>query len=772
MTQSAKYRSSELWPGDVLRDGRYEIQQLLRAACDKSIYLAQDRVFGCQVAMEAFSSDSPIVPGGLTVSAWQTLVLGQLGDHPNIASVLERWEDGKTAYMSSRYLSGGSLRDRIKNSKDGGKELPVESILRIATEIAQGLSYIHGRRILYRDLQPCNVLFDERDTVHLVDFDTAVSLDEPDMSDLSHRPVIDYMAPELTEGESADERADLYSLGATIYEMCAGRPPFTRTRAEILAARRAGPLPSLERNDLPEVLRDLVICLLAPDRDQRPTNAAEVVERLEGVRAAWTASEPGAGPTRGDSQQLPAPDLRATDDVLQPGTLLRDGRYEILEVLGTPQDKKVYLACDQVVGRRVALDIFSNNFVMPSGMTVRAWEAQVLARLGDHPNIGSVLDHWEDNNIAAMVTRYLTGGRLADRIEKSKKESSIGLPIEEVFRLSIELAYGLAYIHSRGILYLDLQPRNILFDEWGTLHLVDFDTAIQIGDPHLSHMSQRPVINYMAPELEAGTAADERSDLYSLGATVYEMVAGSQAFAGNREEVLIARQAGCPPSLNRDGLPEGLRNLIFCLLALSPDDRPRQADEVAGCLEQLRAGHAQIERLIETNIDHEVLKTLTTFLDTESSAVIKSTAGRDRDEFSFTPNIELPPGHRFLTQAIMALAETDYRRAAIDAGTASEVALSAAISGLLEDMGVPRKFIEQLILRANGIEGLFSEYLSLGNLAPVSRNKEISLGTLKAQLAGVRNKSAHAGTIPSAEEATRAVELAHSIVTTVHPFEE
>jgi hypothetical protein len=53
MTQSAKYRSSELWPGDVLRDGRYEIQQLLRAACDKSIYLAQDRVFGCQVAVEA-----------------------------------------------------------------------------------------------------------------------------------------------------------------------------------------------------------------------------------------------------------------------------------------------------------------------------------------------------------------------------------------------------------------------------------------------------------------------------------------------------------------------------------------------------------------------------------------------------------------------------------------------------------------------------------------------------------------------------------------------
>jgi serine/threonine protein kinase len=459
------------------------------------------------------------------------------------------------------------------------------------------------------------------------------------------------------------------------------------------------------------------------------------------------------------------------DDVLRPGTLLRDGRYEILEVLATPQDKQVYLASDQVVGRRVALDIFSNHLVMPSGMTVRAWEVQVLARLGDHPNIATVLDHWEDNSIAARVTRYLTGGRLADRIKESREQARTGLAIEDVFRLSIELAYGLAYIHSRGILYLDLQPRNVLFDEWGTLHLVDFDTAVQIGDRQLSYMSHRPVINYMAPEVVAGTAADERSDLYSLGATLYEMVSGTQAFAGDREGVLIARQTGRPPSLNRDGLQEGLRNLIFCLLAPNRNERPRQADEVAGCLEQLRAAHAQIERLLKTNIDHAVLKTLAAFLDTESSAMIKP-GGREGNEFTFIPNVELPPDHRFLMQAIMALAETDYRRAAIDAGTASEVALSSAITESLHAKGVPQEFIEQLILRANGIEGLFNEYISLGSHPPLSRNKEISLGAIRAQLAGVRNKSAHAGTIPSPEEASHAVEVAHAIVTTAHPFEE
>lgn len=456
------------------------------------------------------------------------------------------------------------------------------------------------------------------------------------------------------------------------------------------------------------------------------------------------------------------------DDLLQPGTQLRDGRYEILELLGTPQNKRIYLARDQIVGRRVSIDIFSNNIVMPSGMTIRAWEAHVLTRLGDHPNIATVLDHWEDENTAGMVTRFLTGGRLSDQIEKSKIRSGIGLSVEDVFRLSVELAYGLAYIHSRGILYLDLQPRNVFFDEWGTLHLVDFDTAVQIGDDYLSHISERSVINYMAPELVAGIAADERSD---LGATIYEMLAGSQAFEGSREEVLSARQSGRPPSLDRDDLPEGLQRLVSCLLAADPDHRPRQADEVAGRLEQIRAAQAQIELLLKTNIDPEVHRTLTSFLGTGSTGMaVKSTGGTDRRVFSFIPDIELPPEHRFLMQAIMALAETDYRRAAIDAGTATEVALSTAISELLYAKQVPPEFIEQLILRANGIEGLFSEYLALRCPVPVLRSKDISRTTVRGQLAEVRNKSAHAGTIPSVDEATRAVELAHSIVTAAHPF--
>jgi eukaryotic-like serine/threonine-protein kinase len=282
------------------------------------------------------------------------------------------------------------------------------------------------------------------------------------------------------------------------------------------------------------------------------------------------------------------------DMALMAGDLLRDGRYEIEALLRHASGKKVYRARDRVLDFQVALDVFSNNSIMPSGLTVSAWEAHVLVRLGDHPNIATVLDHWEDDQMAAMVTRYLTGGSLHDLVRRSREQSGEGLPVEDILRLSIELAYGLAHVHLRGVLYLDLQPRNVLFDEWGTIHLVDFDTAVLVDDREVSDFSHRTVINYTAPELIDGAVADERADLYSLGATIYEMTAGHPPFGGTHEEVLAARRAGKTPSLERDGIPDGLQDLVFSLLAPEPGQRPASALEVAGHLEGLRAANAEI----------------------------------------------------------------------------------------------------------------------------------------------------------------------------------
>ena len=608
MTQSAKSHSSELRPGDVLRDGRYQIRELLRAACDKSVYLAQDRVLGCQVAVDAFSNDSSIVPGGLTVSAWETLVLGQLGDHPNIASVLEHWEDGKTAFMSSRYLSGGSLRDRIANSKDAGKELPVESILRIATEIAQGLSYIHGRRILYRDLQPCNVLFDERDTVHLVDFDTAVSLDERNMSDLSHRPVIDYMAPELTEGESADERADLYSLGATIYEMCAGRPPFTGTRAEILAARRAGQPPSLERDDLPEQLQDLVIGLLAPDRDQRPASAAEVVERLEGLRAAWIARDSVAGLTRGDSQSLPAPDpaevrssvgAKATEYAV--GDVI-EGRFEILGKLGDGGFSKVYRVRDDVEGEERALKLFDNA----AGYEAVRREIGALRKI-HHRNVVEVF--WADKTSLGdwyLITEFIEGEPLNEFMTGTRR-----LRDREAVDVALDLLEALVAFHPSarlkeldakrreedlteaefdewrhltdiGLVHRDIKPLNVVLTRTGA-KLLDFNIASRVGDSVKTQSGTPP---YQPPDADL-TRWDVSTDLFAVGVLLYQLLCdGQHPYPNSRPMV---DEPVIDPTTFRPDLNPALAEFLVKACASANVDRFSTAAEMQLALDKIRA---------------------------------------------------------------------------------------------------------------------------------------------------------------------------------------
>jgi serine/threonine protein kinase len=96
-------------------------------------------------------------------------------------------------------------------------------------------------------------------------------------------------------------------------------------------------------------------------------------------------------------------------------------------------------------------------------------------------------------------------------------------------------------------LYLDLQPRNVLFDEWGTIHLADFDTAVSLDDQYVSDVSHRAVINYTAPELLDGAVVDQRADLYSLGATIYDMVTGHPPFGGTCEEVLAVHRADLIP---------------------------------------------------------------------------------------------------------------------------------------------------------------------------------------------------------------------------------
>jgi serine/threonine protein kinase len=538
----------EIQAGDVLRGGRYEIQRLLRPAPDKGVYLAHDRVLDRPVVVDVFSNNS-IMPNGLTVSAWEARVLGKLDDHPNIATAQDYWEDGETAVMVSRYLSGGTLLDRIADSRESGAGLPVEEILRIAIEIASGLEHIHGRRIMYRDLQPRNVLFDERGTVHLVDFDTAVSLDDRRMGDLSHRPVIDHMAPELTDGAGADERADLYSLGATIYEMCQGHPPFTGARAEILATRRTSPPPPLERDDLPGALRDLVSCLLAPECGQRPASAAEVIKRLEDLRVAWAPPESPA-PTSHDGPSLPRPDaaeLRASAGAkaadYEVGDVI-DDRFEILGILGQGGFSKVYRVRDEVEDEERALKLFDNAM----GYEAVRREISALRKIS-HPNVVEV--YWAGKTSVGewyLITEFIQGEPLTEftggnRVLRDREAIDVALDLldalvafhpdaERLNQLDAQRREGelseaelseWMELKDKGLVHRDIKPFNVMLTRTGA-KLLDFNIASRVGD-EVRTRSGTP--SYQPPDVNL-TRWDVSPDLFAVGVVLYQLLCDGQ----------------------------------------------------------------------------------------------------------------------------------------------------------------------------------------------------------------------------------------------------
>jgi serine/threonine protein kinase len=439
---------------------------------------------------------------------------------------------------------------------------------------------------------------------------------------------------------------------------------------------------------------------------------------------------------------------------LEEKDVLRNGRYEIQEHMRSAHDREVYLAYDNVFDCRVTLDVFSNKATMPSGLRVSAWEARVLHKLGDHRNIARVQDYWEEGGSAIMATRYLPGGRLEDLIASSQ-ETGGALAIQRILQLAVELADGLCYIHQCRLLYRDLQPHNVLFDEWGTPRLVDFDTAVSIDDHDMMKLPDHSAINYMAPELIHGHGVDERADLYSLGATIYEMCEGHPPFSATHELTLAASRAQSS-LLQRYDLPPGLLELLISLLARDPDRRPSSAAEVKRRLISLRTARDNLDRLLASNVG-TILKTpLEAYLNTDSSALAQS------------PSPVLPDDHRYLMQAIIALAETDYRRAVIDAATATEMALRWAISDHLQHRAWARRDIDQTIWDANGLDGLFARYASFG----ASRKLSVSQSDIRCNLAKVRNDATHEGRIPSAKKAIRAVEIAHAVVNTAHPQKE
>jgi serine/threonine protein kinase len=224
---------------------------------------------------------------------------------------------------------------------------------------------------------------------------------------------------------------------------------------------------------------------------------------------------------------------------LPTGTKL--GPYEISSPLGAGGMGEVYLAQDTRLGRCVAIKILPDKFSRDAQRMARFdREAKVLASL-NHPNIASIYGLEESNSVRALVMEFVDGPTLAERIEKGP------LPLDDTLPIAKQIAEALEYAHERSIIHRDLKPSNVKITPNGTAKVLDFGLAKALEDdfsapdistsPTLSHAATQAGIllgtaAYMSPEQARGKKVDRRADIWSFGATLYEMLTGKPAFTG------------------------------------------------------------------------------------------------------------------------------------------------------------------------------------------------------------------------------------------------
>ena len=272
----------------------YRIERLMGKGAASQVFLAQDRRSGLWVALKVLELGSglasPESHDALERFRREATVLHDL-DHPGIVAVLDAGPSERGAWMAMEAVAGCDLTRYTRPSR----LLPPPLVARIGARVAEALAYAHRRGVVHRDVKPANVLVDwTKDAVKLSDFGLARSSEHTQTRSGITLGSPDYMAPEQLAGGAVGPAADVYGLGATLFELLAGRRPHQADNlGELLRAVASEPAPQLAglRPELDSALCNAVMPLLAKDQAQRPSDAARVAAHLWSV-ANGTVGEP------------------------------------------------------------------------------------------------------------------------------------------------------------------------------------------------------------------------------------------------------------------------------------------------------------------------------------------------------------------------------------------------------------------------------------------------------------------------------------------------
>ncbi len=262
--------------------------------------------------------------------------------------------------------------------------------------------------------------------------------------------------------------------------------------------------------------------------------------------------------------------------MLKTGTIIAE-RYEILGKIGTGGMADVYKATDHKLNRFVAVKVLKPEFREDTTF-IRKFRSEAQAAAGlTHPNIVNVFDVGDDGGVYYIVMELIEGITLKEYISKKGK-----LSIKEATSIAIQVSMGLEAAHNHGIVHRDVKPQNIIISTDGKVKVTDFGIARAASSNTISSNVMGSV-HYSSPEQVRGGYSDEKSDIYSLGITLYEMVTGRVPFDGDTTVAIAIKhlqEEMVPPSVYTPGLPYSLEQIILKCTQKSVDRRYSRMEDV------------------------------------------------------------------------------------------------------------------------------------------------------------------------------------------------
>ncbi|NXQ30457.1 KS6A3 kinase, partial [Alaudala cheleensis] len=507
-------------------------------------------------------------------------------NHPFIVKLHYAFQTEGKLYLILDFLRGGDLFTRLS------KEVMFteDDVKFYLAELALALDHLHSLGIIYRDLKPENILLDEEGHIKLTDFGLSKESIDHEKKAYSFCGTVEYMAPEVVNRRGHTQSADWWSFGVLMFEMLTGTLPFQgkdrkETMTMILKAKLG--MPQFLSPEAQSLLRMLFKRNPANRLGAGPDGVEEIKRHAFFSKIDWNKlyrreihppfkpatgrpedtfyfdpeftaktpkDSPGIPPSanahqlfRGfsfvaiasddESQAMQTVGVHSIVQQLHRNSIQFTDGYEVKEDIGVGS----YSVCKRCVHKasnmEYAVKIIDKSKRDPTE------EIEILLRYGQHPNIITLKDVYDDGKYVYVVTELMKGGELLDKILRQKFFSE-----REASAVLFTITKTVEYLHTQGVVHRDLKPSNILYvDESGnpeSIRICDFGFAKQLRAENGLLMTPCYTANFVAPEVLKRQGYDAACDIWSLGVLLYTMLTGYTPFANGPDdtpEEILAR---------------------------------------------------------------------------------------------------------------------------------------------------------------------------------------------------------------------------------------